>query len=189
MIKDQMININGISLATKSVGSGKDAIIFIHGSCMNSETWLPQFENEDLKNRYQLIAFDLPGNGQSGWYRDDTKGYRPKKIAQLVKSIIDYYNIERFLLVGLSYGSNIIGEISPPLTGCVGIVLEGACIVNDNFPASAIITPGPNGHVIVAANPTDEELRDYTFLNVKSKEVGERFIDSYRKADPAFREE
>jgi pimeloyl-ACP methyl ester carboxylesterase len=189
MINNQMIDFNGISVATKSCGLGKDAIIFIHGSCMNSDTWLPQLKNQELNSKYRLIAFDLPGNGQSGWYTNDTKGYRPKNIALLVKTIIEKFNVERYLLVGLSYGTNIIGEIDPPLPNCAGILLEGVCIVNDAFPASAIITPGPNGHVIVAANPADEELHDYTFLNVKSKEVGERFIKSYRAADPAFREE
>ena len=189
MIKNQMIDFNGILIATKSCGSGKDAIIFIHGNSMNSDTWLPQLNNPELNNKYRLIAFDLPGNGQSGWYKNDTKGYRPKNMALLIKTIIEKFNIERYILVGLSYGTNIIGEIDPPIANCVGILLEGVCIVNDVFPASAIITPGPNGHVIVAADPTDDELRDYTFLNVKSKEVGERFIKSYRSADPAFREE
>ena len=189
MIKDQMIDFNGISVATKSCGSGKNTIIFIHGSCMNSDTWLPQLNSQELNSKYRLIAFDLPGNGQSGWYKNDTKGYRPKNMALLVKTIIEKFNVERYLLVGLSYGTNIIGEIYPPLPNCAGILLEGVCIVNDAFPASAIITPGPNGHVIVAANPTDQELHDYTFLNTKSKEVGERFIKSYMAADPAFREE
>jgi len=189
MIKNQMIDFNGILIATKSCGSGKDAIIFIHGNSMNSDTWLPQLNNPELNSKYRLIAFDLPGNGQSEWYKNDTKGYRPKNMALLIKTIIEKFNIERYLLVGLSYGTNIIGEIDPPLPNCAGILLEGACIVNDAFPASAIITPGPNGHVIVAANPTDQELYDYTFLNTKSKEVGESFIKSYRAADPAFREE
>ena len=189
MIKNQMIDFNGISIATKSCGSGKDAIILIHGNSMNSDTWLPQLNNQQLTSKYRLIAFDLPGNGQSEWYTNDTRGYRPKNMAQLIKTIIEKFDIERYLLVGLSYGTNIIGEIYPPLPNCAGILLEGVCIVNDSFPASAIITPGPNGHVIVAANPTDQELYDYTFLNTKSKEVGERFIKSYRAADPAFREE
>jgi pimeloyl-ACP methyl ester carboxylesterase len=92
-------------------------------------------------------------------------------------------------LVGLSYGTNIIGEIKPPLPGCVGILLESPCIVNDVFTAEKILAPGPNAHVIVAANPTDQELHDYTFLHVKDKEIAERFIKTYRTTDPAFREE
>lgn len=189
MIKNQMIDFNGISIATKTCGSGKDTIIFIHGNSMSSDTWLPQLNNQELNSKYRLIAFDLPGNGQSGWYTDDTRGYRPKNMAQLIKTTIEKFGVDRYLLVGLSYGTNIIGEIDPPLPNCAGMLLEGVCIVNDTFPGSAIITPGPNGHVIVAANPTDKELHDYTFLNTKSKEVGERFIKSYRATDPAFREE
>jgi hypothetical protein len=189
MIKNQAIDFNGISIATKMAGSGKNAIIFLHGSCMDSDTWLPQLENEELSNRYQLIAFDLPGNGRSGWYqKDKTEGYRPKNIVHLIKMILEKYAIERYLLVGLSYGTNIIGEIQKPLPGCVGILLASPCIVNNVFTASEILTPGPNGHVIVAANPTDQELYDYTFCMKKQRDRG-KFIKTYRAADPAFREE
>ena len=190
MIKDQAINFNGISIATKTAGSAKDAIIFLHGSCMSSDTWLPQFENAELTGRYQLIAFDLPGNGRSGWYGiDDRKGYRPKNMVPIINDILDKHDIQRFLLVGLSYGTNIIGEIPVPLRGCVGIMLESACIVNDVFTAERILTPGPNGHVIVTPNPTDQELHDYVFLHEKNKELANQYIKTYREADPAFREE
>ena len=74
-----MIDFNGISIAIKRHGSGQHAIIFIHGNSLDSDTWLPQLENRELNSKYQLIAFDLPGHGQSGWYQNDaTKGYRPK---------------------------------------------------------------------------------------------------------------
>jgi hypothetical protein len=131
MIKNQMIDFNGISIATKSCGLGEDGIIFLYGSCMDSDAWSPQFENEELTNKYHLIAFDLPGNGKSGWYQNDTTGYRPKKMGLLVQAIVERYSLKKFVLVGLSYGTNIIGEISPPLPGCVGILLESSCIVND----------------------------------------------------------
>ena len=189
MIKNQTIDFNGISIATTTCGSGKDVIIFVHGSCMNSDAWSPQFESHELTNKYQLIAFDLPGNGQSGWYQNDTTGYRPKKIGLFIRTILKEYSIDRFLLVGLSYGTNVIGEIQEPLPGCVGILLESPCIVNDVVTAERILTPGPNGHVIVAANPADQELFDYVFLHVKNKELAEEYIKTYRAADPAFREE
>lgn len=189
MIKNQMIDFTGISIATKRFGSGKNAIIFIHGNSMNCDTWLPQLEDKELNSKFQLIVFDLPGHGQSGWYKHNTAGYRPKEIGLFIKRILEEYPIERFLLVGLSYGTNIIGEIQTPLPGCVGIMLESPCIINDVFTAAEILTPGPNGHVIVAANPTDQELHDYTFLHERNKEVGERFIKSYRATDPALREE
>jgi pimeloyl-ACP methyl ester carboxylesterase len=156
---------------------------------MNSDTWLPQFESEELNSKYQLVAFDLPGNGQSGWFQNDTSGYRPKKVGLLLEEIIKEFGIEKYLLVGLSYGTNIIGELQRPLTGCSGIMLVSPCIVNDVFTAAEILTPGPNGHVIVAANPTDQELHDYTFLHCRKTEVAEGFIRTYRAADPRFREE
>jgi len=190
MIKNQMIDFNGISIAIKRHGSGQHAIIFIHGNSLDSDTWLPQLENRELNSKYQLIAFDLPGHGQSGWYQNDaTKGYRPKNILPLIKKILETYAVTEFLLVGLSYGTNIIGEIDTPMPGCVGMMLVSPCIVNNVFTAAEILTPGPNAHVIIAANPTDRELYDYTFLHQKNKAIGERFIKTYRAADPAFREE
>ena len=87
MIKNQVIDFNGISVATKDSGSGKDAIIFIHGSCMNSDAWLPQLKSDALRKKYRLIAFDLPGNGQSGRYQNDPTNYRPGKIALFVSVV------------------------------------------------------------------------------------------------------
>jgi len=189
MIKNQTIDFNGISIATKSSGSGTDAILFIHGNSMDSDTWLPQLESDELNSNYKLIAFDLPGHGQSEWCKTDSTGYRPGKLGSLIKTILDKFNAGRYMLVGLSYGTNIIGEIKWPMTGCVGITLASPCIVNDSFPAANILTPGPNGHVIVAANPTDQELHDYIFLHEKNTEVGDRYFKTYRATDPSFREE
>jgi len=189
MIKNQVIDFNGISVATKDSGSGKDAIIFIHGSCMNSDAWLPQLKSDALRKKYRLIAFDLPGNGQSGRYQNNPRNYRPGKIALFVSVVLKKYAIERFLLVGLSYGTNIIGEIQKPLPGCVGIMLASPCIINDFFTPETILTPGPNGHVIVAENPSDQELFEYIFMHEKNQEILEEYIQTYRATDPVFRQE
>ncbi len=189
MVEHQLINLNGVSLATKSAGKGKDTIVFIHGNSMSSDNWLPQLENEELVDKYRLLSFDLPGHGKSKWLRNDATGYRPGNLAQLVSKLIDNYKLERYVLAGISYGTNIIGEITPPLQGCTGIMLASPCIVNHSFPASEILTPGPDGHVITAANPSDEELQGFVFCHMKNKEIALRYIESYRKTDPSFREE
>lgn len=190
MIIREKITVNGIQIAVKRIGPGKNTILFIHGNSMSSDTWLPQFEDKNLNSKYQLIAFDLPGNGESDWYhKNETANYRPKKLALLVKSILDHYKVDRFLLVGLSYGTNIIGEITTPFKHCAGILLEGTCIVNDKFNVGEVLAPVPNGHVMAVPTATDEELNGFVVSVAENKEIRQRFIESYRKADPIFREE
>lgn len=189
MIKEQFLTINGTSLAVKESGKGKDIILFIHGSCMSSDNWLPQLQNEELNNQYKLVAIDLPGHGQSKWIGDEPSGYRMGRLAPLIKAVLDHFGPEKYILVGLSYGTNIIGEINPSLPGCQGIMLVSPCIVNNAHPPSEVITPGANGHVIVAANPTDKDLNDYVFQHLKNIEIGKRYIESYRNTDPTFRVE
>jgi len=188
MISVSTININGQKVAVKFSGAAQNAILFLHGSCMDADSWASQLEYKELAEKYKLIAFDLPGHGKSDRYSSvNSFNYRPLKLAELIRPILESFNIRRFVLCGLSLGTNIIAEITKPIEGCNGILLGSVCIVNDKFPLTSILTPGPNGHVMVAANPGDEELRNYMFTHAKTKEQAERYTRAYRSTDPAFR--
>lgn len=189
MIEEKLISINNINISVKTTGNSKNAILFIHGSSQTADTWLPQLENKTLSEKYHLIAFDLPGHGKSGWFKSNPEKYRPAYLASLIKAIMEELHAEKYILVGLSYGTTIIGEIKMPLPNCKGIVLLSPCIVNDVIQASDFLTPGLNGHVISAENPSDEELKAFAFEHVHNKKAALRFIDTYGKTDPVFREQ
>jgi pimeloyl-ACP methyl ester carboxylesterase len=181
--------INDIPIFSRTYGKGDHVILFIHGSCMTSACWLPQLENEELVHKYKMIAIDLPGHGQSGKMQNDSQDYSPMLLANLVTHFIAEQKLQSYILVGLSFGTNVIGEIRKPLPGCMGIMLVSPCIVNNEHLPSDFITPRVNGHVIVAPNPSDEDLAGYVFHHTKNKKIAEQYILDYRNTDPRFREQ
>jgi pimeloyl-ACP methyl ester carboxylesterase len=189
MVTRNQIKIKGKSISYLKAGDGQDLILFLHGSGMSAENWLPQLENEKLKSNYSLIAIDLPGHGKTEWLSENAFMYHPKEMAQMIRPLLDQFRVENYLLVGLSLGTNIIGEITSPLSGCRGIMLASPCIVNDQNPPGNFITAGPHGHVIVARNPSDEDLRAYVYSHMKNTRLAEQYITDYKNTDPAFREE
>lgn len=187
MPSTQILHINNTAVSVKVSGQGQKGIFFLHGASMSAETWLPQLTNAGLQKEFKLIAIDLPGHGNSQWLKK-REAYGLKELANTIRQITGYFSFEKFMLVGLSYGTNIIGEITPPLKGCAGIILAGPCILSDQFPPGVVITLGSLAHVIAAENPADDDLREYMHYGTKNTALAERCMDDYRKTDPAFRQ-
>jgi pimeloyl-ACP methyl ester carboxylesterase len=189
MITRSQIEINGKRASYLKSGNKVNLILLLHGNGMAAENWSPQLEDEELKNNYTLIAIDLPGHGKSEWSAENPLMYDVKNIAQLIEPVLDYFKAKKYLLVGLSLGTNIIGEVIAPLPGCRGIMLVSPCIVNDQNPPGDIITAGPYGHVIASPNASDKDLRAYVYSHMKNERLAEQYITDYKNSDPAFREQ
>ena len=189
MITRNQIEINGKRISYLHSGSGPDLILLIHGSGGSAENWLPQLEDKRLSSNCMLAAIDLPGHGESFRAGDDATMYHPQKMAELVEPILRHLNPKRFLLVGLSLGTNIIAEIADPIPGCKGIMLVSSCILNDeNLPAD-ILTPGPYGHVMASTNAPDEDIRSFVYSHMTNETIANKYICDYKNTDPAFREQ
>lgn len=187
MIKKGKIIINGVQLSVSISGTGP-TILFVHGTSTNSGYWFGQLTDTALTERFQMIAFDLPGHGESDWCYH-TSMYQLKELAALIEPILRHYEVNEFILVGLSLGSVIIGEIETPIAGCRGICLPSACIVNDQSNPSIALKSIPKGHVFVEAHPSDQDLKEYAYGAETKVQLAERYIEDYRKTDPNFRME
>jgi pimeloyl-ACP methyl ester carboxylesterase len=189
MVKQEEISLYGLSIHIKITGEGNRTILFIHGAGASSESWAAQLQNKSLNENYRLIAFDLPGHGQSEWISDDSSKYRADQMALLIKGVLDKYKIVDYILVALSFGTSIVAEIKQPLPGCVGIVLASPFIVNETVTAGDILIPGPFAHVMVAVDPSEEDLSAYISGIIENKQLAKKYIKDYRNTDPAFRAE
>jgi pimeloyl-ACP methyl ester carboxylesterase len=183
-----IIDLKGKKIAIRSSGVGEKIIVFIHGASSSSVTWLAQLNDEVLKKKYRLAAVDLPGHGGSEWSKQPA-GYELGSLAETIKNLISTLQPKKFVLVGLSYGSNVIGEIIPPLKGCAGIMLVSPCILNNQFSPDKILIPAPLSHVMTAENPPENELKEFINHATNDASVAERFHHTYRNTDPAFRRE
>ena len=98
------LDLKGKKIFYKIRESGKrEALIFIHGSGGNSNTWKNQL---DLDIDYDLVALDLPSHDKSDKFSDLTLGLYIDVVHQLIKSL-DYKSV---LLCGHSLGGAVIQQ-------------------------------------------------------------------------------
>ncbi len=95
------IGIHGIETRYFDAGSGPP-LVLLHGMSATADCWYYPFES--LKNRFRVIAPDLPGHGQSArTERRQTLDLYTEWLAAL----LDALGVERTVLVGNSMGGAI----------------------------------------------------------------------------------
>lgn len=97
---ESKININGINIAVKEAGTGQDMIL-IHGIFATKEIMNPLFNY--YKNCYHVISYDVRGHGES----DKPEKFDLDDYADDLAAIIEYYNLDDPIVIGLSMGSYI----------------------------------------------------------------------------------
>ena len=91
-------------LAVTDSGEGGLPVLFVHSNAGSREQWAAQ--QAHLKQR--SVSFDLRGMGESD---PDPKGrYGAGDEAEDVNAVADALGLERFVLVGHSYGGTVAGE-------------------------------------------------------------------------------
>ncbi|MHA1148439.1 MAG: alpha/beta fold hydrolase [Promethearchaeota archaeon] len=78
----------------------KNALIFIHGSGGNSNTWKNQFK---LNVDYNLIAFDLPSHAKS----DEFSELSLELYVNSLNALVDSLSLEKIILCGHSLGTAV----------------------------------------------------------------------------------
>jgi pimeloyl-ACP methyl ester carboxylesterase len=101
-------------------GEGNITLVFVHGWRINKEYWANQLAY--FKNKYRVIALDLPGHGQT------PPGSAPPTIeefARMVESVISDAKVDSVILIGHSMSGNInlhvYDKIPQKIIGFIGI--------------------------------------------------------------------
>lgn len=101
-------------------GEGDTTLLFVHGWCINKSYWESQMEY--FKDKYTVVAMDLPGHGESDKNRTD---WTVQNYSKDVMFLIRALSLKNVVLVGHSMGGNIILEpaIAMPdvVIGFVGV--------------------------------------------------------------------
>ncbi len=85
-------------------GRGGLPVIFVHGNGGNRTQWTAQLTH--LRSRRRAIAFDLRGMGESSSAANGD--YSVEGFAEDVAAVADASGIDRFVLVGHSYGGAVV---------------------------------------------------------------------------------
>ncbi len=137
-MKTGSINIEGVKLAYRQQGRGPATIIFIHGNSSCKDAFTRQFDHFKRppfslfgKPNYRIIAFDLPGHGQSSNAVTPETTYTFPGYAQILNQAINRLGIKNYILAGWSLGGNIAlemagGDLQSPNSAFKGLMIFGA---------------------------------------------------------------
>jgi pimeloyl-ACP methyl ester carboxylesterase len=117
------------TLSCFRLGEGP-TVVMLHGLGATKLSWMPLLPG--LGERFQVVAPDLPGHGESSKPR---VSYTPRFYAGVVSRLLDGIGAERAVLVGNSMGGRIALEVAVRDPSRVaGLVLLGPAVAGLPFP-------------------------------------------------------
>ncbi|MEJ5367857.1 MAG: alpha/beta hydrolase [Bryobacteraceae bacterium] len=87
-------------------GRGPRTVVLIHGWTCDHTFWQAQIDA--LKQRYRVLAVDLPGHGRS----DPAPDYSMQRFARAVNAVLEKENARKAILAGHSMGGAVMLEFS-----------------------------------------------------------------------------
>ena len=117
----------------------KPWVTFVHGAGGSSSIWFGQIR--ELRKDHHLLFVDLRGHGKSKEIHDK-KTYHFKNIADEVLEVIDFLNIEKTHLLGISLGTIIIMDLAHRYPKRVTSLVMGGAVMYLNFRAQVLMKLG-----------------------------------------------
>ncbi len=99
----QFATYDGNRVRYENVGTGREALVLVHGWSGDASVW--RFQMPELAKRTRVIAIDLPGHGASD--KPETK-YSMDFFAGAVEAVMHDLGVDRAVLVGHSMGTPVI---------------------------------------------------------------------------------
>lgn len=96
--------VNGARLYYEEAGTG-EPLVLVHGFSLDTRMWEGQFDA--FAGRYWVIRYDLRGFGRSA-----VPAGEPYRHVDDLSSLLDYLNVERAHLVGLSLGGGVVVDFA-----------------------------------------------------------------------------
>jgi pimeloyl-ACP methyl ester carboxylesterase len=129
--RQRMIATSHGSLAVEESGQGGIPVLLIHGNSLCRGVFRNQMQGQIAKNR-RLIAFDLPGHGQSSNASDPERSYTRPGLADAAVELLDKLGVTEAIVFGWSLGGHIGIEMIPRFPGMRGLMISGAPPVSHN---------------------------------------------------------
>lgn len=107
----------------QSVSTGS-AIVLVHGNSASSKAFARQLDG-DLGRAHRVIAFDLPGHGESDNAVDPAATYNMPGYARVLRDVVAQLDVADAVYVGWSLGGHIVLEAAPDLAQPRGFAIFG----------------------------------------------------------------
>jgi pimeloyl-ACP methyl ester carboxylesterase len=126
------------SIMVEEAGDGDLPVLLIHGNSLSREVFRKQLGGA-LSRKYRLVAFDLPGHGESGDALDPSRTYTRPGLASAVIEMLSLLGISEVAVVGWSLGGHIALEMASKYFGIKGLFISGAPPVSRHNMAEGFI--------------------------------------------------
>jgi pimeloyl-ACP methyl ester carboxylesterase len=164
-------------------------IAFLHGNTASKDVFRTLFAEPALVGR-RLIAFDLPGCGESDDAVDPQTAYTLPGLSRIVVDVLNQLQAERCILVGWSLGGHIaIDGLSHGGFEPAGVVLTGTPPCGpDPAEIAATFLPVEGADVMSMRQPNDEQIARFLKLAYGPSEPSQAIIRDARRSDGRLRE-
>jgi pimeloyl-ACP methyl ester carboxylesterase len=130
------------SIAVEEAGHGDRPVFLIHGNSLSREVFRKQLGGA-LPRKYRLVAFDLPGHGDSSNALNPSRTYTRPGFADAAIEVLDLLGLRQVVVVGWSLGGHIALEMASRFFGIKGLLICGAPPVSRHNMAEGFI-PAPH---------------------------------------------
>jgi len=147
---------DGARVRYKSLGGGREALVFVHGWSCDLDFW--RFQVPAFSRQTRLLLLDLPGFGESAAPKGS---YTMDLFARSVEAVMRDAGVDRAVLVGHSMGTQVVRQFArlfPPRTLAL-VAVDGSL---RKFGGS----------------PEDVEKLVAPFRTAQYKEAAAKFVDS-----------
>jgi pimeloyl-ACP methyl ester carboxylesterase len=164
------------------------AVLLIHGNSSSKRIFEKQFES-GLADTYRLVAFDLPGHGESDDAANPEGTYYIAGFASAIMEAVDAIGIKTAAVVGWSLGGHIALEMLARWPGATSAFIFGTPPIPNN-PDRALSAFLPSEHMGLTFQEgfTNDEAKVFTELNFNDPKVAtDWMIAEAKRADGQFR--
>ncbi len=117
----------------------KTWVVFVHGAGGSNVVWFRQLK--EFKKNFNVLLVDLRGHGKSKpGNRDEDVEYSFDQVAMDVVQLMDYYEIGKAHMVGISLGCIVIRAIDKLAPGRAESIVLGGAIIQFNKTLKVLIS-------------------------------------------------
>jgi len=181
------INVGGLKIAVYQNKEHGLPIIFVHGNSLSALTFTHQFSDPAL-NGFRLIAFDLPGHGNSERSSNPAQDYSPATFIKILIELCHKLNVADAIFVGHSLGGHVALDALDHLPNARGIVTFGTTPLANPPRLDLAFLPNPALNLIFKPELTSQEAQILEAALVSKGTIAPVEIsNSIRNVDPLVR--
>lgn len=169
----------------KDRGGAGRPMLLLHGNSTSRQVFARQMDGA-LNETCRLIAFDLPGHGQSADALDPQRSYTLAGLADVATEVLEALGIGRVILLGWSLGGHIAIEMLNRRAGIEGLVLTGTPPIRRGCYADGFV-PSPAFALAGSLSLTLAEAEEFGRA-ILGDVLDPRFLSSIVRADGCCRQ-